>query len=102
MWIAAAIAAASAYASSEAEDDRQRQQQDDSLEMLRERYRLDREDREMQRQYMNDAFNAWSGYGMGGEQAGNLWNQQANFGLLNPQAFRQQYGQRAQMPWGGG
>lgn len=97
-WAMLAATAVSAWAASE-ENEAQR---DDSIEMLRERYRLDREDREAQREYMNQGFNAWGDYGMGGSSGG-MWNQGAGrqMGLLNPQAFRQQQAgsQPVQMPW---
>lgn len=95
-WAMLAATAVAAYAGSR----EQEAAQDDSLEMLRERYRLDREDREAQRQYMNDSWNAWGDYGMGGSRGG-MWNQGSGqqFGLMNPFAFRQQYTQPTQMPW---
>lgn len=101
-WAAIVATAISAYASSREQDEQREANRDDSIEMLRERYRLDREDREAERQYRSNAYDGWGAYGIGGAQGG-MWNQPTpNYqGLLSPSNFRSQYGSGpVAMPWG--
>jgi hypothetical protein len=95
MLIAGAV---SAYSRSREKD----KDKDDSIEMLRERYRMDREDRAADRARRGEEFDAWSAYAPGGAQGG-MWNQQGNsFGLLQPSNFMNRPGATPApaMPWG--
>jgi len=101
------IAAAASYASSREQRSQNREANDASIEMLRERMRLEEErdtrDRERRQRQLQEGWNSWQDYGMGGSQAQNIWGTPANpqtgaqgtppasinTGLLNPHTFQQ-------------
>lgn len=105
-WAAIVATAVSAYASSREADDQREANRDDSIEMLRERMRLEDERAAANRARMSEGYNAWGAYGQGGAQGG-MWGgadtpaASFNPGLLAPANFRQNNGfAPVAMPWG--
>ena len=98
--IASAIGAAASSRSSKRNAERQREWSREDEEYL---LRLDRdlrlEDEEAARQRRSAAFDQWKGYGFGGPNflsAGTSQPGSYNTPLLNPQAFRNQFGSQQQ------